>query len=340
MSTPDSTAAQRRSARVMGAISVVAGIAVLATVLWKLGIAATWAEVRNVGWVFPLIVALGGLRFLLRAGAWMICLEPPNRLRLWDAFTAVLAGDALGNATPLGPLVGEPAKAAFARRHVAGQPALTALAIENIFYTLSTAAMIAAGTIALLFAFDVPDEIREVSRAAIAAIAVVIVASLLILWRRPKLLSRWLPVAAGEQGMRRNSRVRTLEQDIYSFSARRPGALIPVVMLEIGFHVVAVIETHLTLWSILGDPPASLTSFIVETASRLVLVVFRFVPLQLGIAEVGLAAFTPLVGIPPLVGVAYALVRRARVVFWALAGAALLVRSGISPAHPAPPVNE
>ena len=32
------------------------------------------------------------------------------------------------------------------------QPALTALAIENVFYTLSVAAMIAAGAIALLFA--------------------------------------------------------------------------------------------------------------------------------------------------------------------------------------------
>lgn len=340
MDTSDSTAPPRRSARITGAISVAAGIAVLAAVLWKLGIGATWAAVRNVGWLFPVIVALGGLRFLVRAGAWVICLEPPNRLGLTDAFTAVLAGDALGNATPLGPLVGEPAKAAFARQHVAAQPALTALAVENIFYTLSTAAMIAAGTIALLFAFEVPREIREVSRAAIAGITLMIAASLLVLWRRPALLSRWLPLVPGKHGIGKDSRLRALEQDIYSFAARRPGALVPVVVLETGFHLLAVIETHLTLWSILGAPPALLTSFIIETASRLVLVVFRFVPLQLGVAEIGLAAFTPLVGIPAVVGVAYALVRRARVVVWALAGAVLLVRSGISPARPDAPLKE
>src|SRR5687767_262778 len=155
MNTGQDAAPRRRTVSASAIISIVAGIAVLAVVLWTLGVEATWAEVRNVGWAFPAIVALGGLRFLVRAAAWMMCLEPPHRLRLRDAFAAVLAGDALGNATPLGPLVGEPAKAAFARRHVAGQPALTALAVENIFYTLATAAMIAAGTIALLFAFDV-----------------------------------------------------------------------------------------------------------------------------------------------------------------------------------------
>ena len=83
-----------------------------------------------------LIVAFGGLRFLLRAAAWRLCLDPPHRLRLRDAFAAVICGDAIGNLTPLGPLVGEPAKAAFVRGRVALTPALTALAIENLLYTL------------------------------------------------------------------------------------------------------------------------------------------------------------------------------------------------------------
>ncbi|MEX1127536.1 MAG: lysylphosphatidylglycerol synthase transmembrane domain-containing protein [Vicinamibacterales bacterium] len=330
MNTPQNAAPRGRTVSATAIISIVAGIAVLAAVLWKLGVADTWAAVRNVGWAFPAIVALGGLRFLVRAGAWMICLEPPHRLRLRDAFAAVLAGDALGNATPLGPLVGEPAKAAFARRHVAGQPALTALAVENIFYTLATAAMIAAGTIALLFAFELPVEIRDVSRLAIVGMALLIAVSLVVLWKRPALLGRWLPLAADGTTSRR-SRLRALEQDIYSFASRRPGALVPVTLLEAGFHVLGVIETHLTLWSILGAPPPLLTSFIVETASRLVVVAFKFVPLQLGVAEAGLAAFTPFVGLDARVGFAFSLVRKGRIVVWALTGAALLVRSGVRP---------
>ena len=52
---------------------------------------------------------------MVRAAAWSLCVEPPHRLPLGEAFAAVVCGDALGNLTPLGPLVGEPAKAAFVR---------------------------------------------------------------------------------------------------------------------------------------------------------------------------------------------------------------------------------
>ena len=328
MNTGQNAAPEGRAVSASAIISIVAGVAVLAAVLWKLGVAATWEEVRNVGWAFPAIIALGGLRFLVRAGAWMICLEPPHTLRLRDAFAAVLAGDALGNATPLGPLVGEPAKAAFARRHVAGQPALTALAVENIFYTLATAAMIAAGTIALLFAFELPVEIRDFSRVAIVGLALLIGVSFIVLWKRPALLSRWLPLGPSSG---RTSKLRALEQDVYSFASRRPGALVPVTLLEVGFHALGILETHITLWSILGSPPSLLTSFIVETASRLVVVAFKVVPLQLGVAEASLAWFTPFVGIEATTGAAFSLVRKARIVVWALTGAALLVRSGVSP---------
>ena len=324
--------------QVSSALYVAGGLAVLVGVLWTLGIEATWAEVRKVGWFFPAIVALGGLRFVVRAAAWVICIEPPHRLRLRDAVAAVLAGDALGNLTPLGPLVGEPAKATYARRHVAAQPALTGLAVENILYTLATAAMIAAGTIALLFSFDLPAQIREFSEIAIAGMALLIVITLLVLWRRPAILSRWIPLAPGAPSDSRVSRLRVLEHDIYSFASRRPGALIPAVLLEVGFHALGVLETHLTLSS-LGMAPTLMTSFIFETASRLVVVGFKVVPFQLGVAEVGLAAFAPLVGMDKTIGLAFSLIRKARVVVWQLAGAGLLVRSGINPSTSPPSID-
>jgi hypothetical protein len=325
--------------RASGALYIIVGVAVLAAVLWTLGIAETWTEVRKVGWIFPVLVALGGLRFLIRAAAWAICLEPPHRLRLRDGFAAVLAGDAVGNLTPLGPLVGEPAKATYARRHVAAQPAVTALAIENILYTLATAAMIAAGTIGLLFAFELPLEIKEFSKLAVAGMGLLIATSLVVLWRRPALLSRWMPVAPGGPAGSRMSKLRALEHDIYSFASRRPGALIPAVLLEVGFHGLGVLETHLTLQSLLGAAPPVMTSFIVETASRLLIVAFKVVPLQLGVAELGLAGFAPLVGMDPKIGLAFSLIRKARVVVWQLTGAALLVRSGIKADNSQPGVH-
>ena len=139
------------------------------------------------------IIAIGGLRFLLRALAWRLCLEPPHTLALADAFAAVICGDAIGNLTPLGPLVGEPAKAAFVRSRVALAPAVTALAIENVLYTLSAAAMIAAGMIALLFTLPAPDRRPRRRRGRRSRRRFVLfVVALWLLWRQPALISRAL----------------------------------------------------------------------------------------------------------------------------------------------------
>lgn len=321
----------RGGVTVSGVLSVVAGLAVFATFVWQIGPGEVWSGVRNVGWMFPVIIALGGLRFFVRAWAWTLCVDDPYRLPLGSAFNAVLAGDAVGNVTPLGPLVGEPAKSALVRQHLPIQPALTALAIENIFYTLSTAAMIAAGTIALLFAFDLNPALRGFSELAVAGIAVLIVAALLVLWRQPAIISRWMPAARSAGGDResRGGRLRQVEEEIYSFARRRRGALLPVILLEGSFHALGVLETHLAMWMIIGldgRPPLLMESFILETANRMITVAFKFIPFQLGVGEVGAAAVTQIFGMGPLPGTTLAIVVKARKAVWALAGGALLVR--------------
>ena len=310
-----------------GALSVMAGIAVFVMFVWTIGPDRIWQGVLNVGWMFPVIIALGGLRFFVRACAWSVCSEPPH-LPVRRAFTAVLAGDAVGNATPLGPIVGEPAKAAFVRSQIPIQSALTALAIENIFYTLSTAAMIAAGTIALLFAFELPAALREFSEVAVAAIVILFVASLWILWRRPALISRWLPMISSPGSKLHGSigRVQALEGEIYSFASRRRGAVLPVILLETSFHALGVLETHLAMWMILSRPPQLIESFILETANRLITVAFKFIPFQLGVGEVGAGAVTSVLGLGPTSGGVLAIVRKARMGVWALIGGGLLIR--------------
>src|SRR5689334_8562737 len=134
---------------VSGLLTALAGLALLVYVVKSVGVAEIAADVRQVGWGLLLVIAIGGLRFLLRAVAWRLCLEQPSALPLRTAFAAVVCGDTIGNLTPLGPIVGEPAKAALVRKRMPLGPAVTALAIENVLYTLSAAAMIASGMVAL-----------------------------------------------------------------------------------------------------------------------------------------------------------------------------------------------
>src|SRR5882762_2467453 len=95
------------------------------------GTAGVLDGVSRVGWWFVVICSLGGIRFLLRAVAWRLCLDDPRRLPLGAAFGAALMGDALANVTPFGVLISEPSKVALVQRRVGAAAAISAVTIEN-----------------------------------------------------------------------------------------------------------------------------------------------------------------------------------------------------------------
>jgi hypothetical protein len=327
-----------RRSSLSGVLTAIGGLVLLVVVVMRVGAAEIVADVRAVGWGLPVIFAIGGLRFLMRAWAWRMCMDPPHTLSLRDAFTAVIGGDAIGNLTPLGPLVGEPAKAAFVRGKVRMAPAVTALAIENVLYTLSAAAMIAAGMVALLVRFQLPPDVRGVGELAIAATFAVFLTALWMLWRQPALISRALGHAAPLR--KHAARIRQIEEEIYTFASRHRRALPALAVAELGFHVLGVTEIYLTLWLLNVTAPTLLTAFLFETANRLITVVFKIVPLRLGVDEAGTAGFATLIGLPAKTGLALAIIRKARMLFWAAAGGLALVREGFSPRTPQIPQDQ
>jgi hypothetical protein len=334
----------RRRFNVTGLVTAALGLALLAWIVEYVGVAQIAADFRQVGWGLVAIVAIGGARFLMRAVAWRLCLDPPHRLALVDAFAAVICGDTIGNLTPLGPLVGEPAKAAFVRGRVALGPAVTALAIENVLYTLSAAAMIAAGMVALLFRFELPAVMRGVGEIAIAATLVLFAIALWLVWRQPALISRALGVmspAGGTSRLHRHAaRMRDLEEQIYTFASRHRAALPTIASAEAGFHALGVAEIYLTLWLLYGAAPSVLTAFILETTNRLITVVFKFVPLRLGVDEAATALFTQVLGLGANTGVTLGIVRKARVLAWTIVGGILLTREGLVPRAPQVPEGQ
>jgi hypothetical protein len=312
-----------------GVVTALLGLGAMAWMVSSVGPAKIVDDVANVGWMLIAIVAIGGLRFLLRASAWRQCLEPPHRLSLGDAFAAVVSGDTIGNVTPLGPLVGEPAKAAFVRSRVALGPALTALAIENVLYTLSTAAMIAAGMVALLISFQTTSAIRGLGELAVGGTLVLFGLALWMLWRQPALISRALGLAPRLK--RHAERIKEIESRIYTFASRHRGRLPLLAATEMSFHVLGVAENYLTLWTLNKKvAPALLTAFILETAYRLITVVFRFIPMRLGVDEVGTGYLTQVLGLGVSTGTSIAIIRKLRMLFWALVGGVLLVREGLT----------
>ena len=154
--------------------------------------------------------------------------------------------------------------------------------------------MIAAGMLALLFAFDPPEQMRLAGEVAVVVILLLFVVAMLVLWRRPAILGR-CPSPAAAAG--RTEKLRALEQEVYTFASRRGRVVAVVIACELAFHALGVLEVHVTLSAINGEQPPLLTSFILETANRLFTVVFKFIPFQLGVAEAGTAVATEVLGL-------------------------------------------
>jgi hypothetical protein len=321
---------RRRAAA--GAALALAGGALFAYVLARTGFEAIARGATRVGWAFVLVLALSGLRYLIRALAWIRCAGRP-RLPLATAFQAMLVGDALGNLTPLGLLASEPAKVALARTAVPWPQALSALAVETFFYTLSVIAIIVAGLLLLPLAMRTSLAWGLTAGAGVLLLGAGALAGDFLLGGRFARLSRaigWLdahrllPPAVG----RHRAALERFEARLFDLYAASRANVLPLLLLETSFHLAALAETYLVLALVTGGRPTLVTALLFESANRFITAVFKFVPLRLGVEEAGTALFAGALHLEPAVGVALALVRKGRVVCWTMVGLALLARRG------------
>jgi hypothetical protein len=342
----------------VGIIFAILGLLLFAYFVRKAGISEILDGIKRLGAGFLLILAISAIRHIVRSLAWMKCFESPYRLRFRDALAARLMGDALGNIVPLASVaVSEPSKAAFVRDRVPLMAGLSAIALENICYSLSVALFIFSGATALLLSFSLPKPLRYASIGTAAATATIAPLGYLVIHKQWKFLSGPLsflrdlgwgragfPTAQRRRGGRGQPawgagswiekgipRAETLEDRIYGFYDRNRGRLLPIFALEVCFHLAGVAEIYATLSFISKVvAPTLLTAFILESVNRVINIAFKFVPLRTGVDEAGTGMLSKVLGFTTVIGVTLAIVRKARDIFWSTIGIALMVRSGLS----------
>jgi hypothetical protein len=243
---------------------------------------------------------------------------------------------------PLGIVVSEPTKAALVRDRVPFSTAFAAIAVENIFYSLSVALFVFSGLCALLLSVSLPATLRIACFAIIAGLIFIVLFGYVIIWREWRFISRALE-ALHRRGIAsgwletRLTKIRSIEERIYGFYARNRSRFLPIILIEGCFHLAGVVENYATLYFISPTKPTWLAAFILESVNRVINVVFKFVPMRVGVDEAGTGQLTVALGLgrtsaeAVAVGVSLAIVRKARVLVWTVVGVALLVRQGFSP---------
>ena len=320
-----------------GILFALLGLLLFAYFVRKAGVSQIIDGIKRLGLGFLLILGISAIRQVARSLAWMRCFESPYSLRFRDAFAARVMGDALGNIVPLASVaVSEPSKAAFVTNRVPLLASLSALALENIFYSLAVTIFIFSGTVALLLAFPLKPALRYVSFGTLAVTILIVPLGYLVIRKQWQFLSGAMSFL-----QRRNigltwiektiPRARNLEDRIYGFYERNSNRLLTIMALEFCFPLAGVLEIYTTLWFISDIvAPTLLTAFILESVNRVINIVFKFMPFRLGVDEAGTGMLAKVLGFTAAIGATLAIVRKARDMFWTVIGVALIVRRGLS----------
>ena len=316
-------------------LAALGGLVLFGYAVRRAGVAEILDGIRQVGWGLIPILGLAGARFFVRACAWRLCMParprlgeggPHGRLSIGQAFSAFIAGDAIGNLTPLGMVASEPMKVFLTRHRLATREAVASLATDNLLYAVSVVTMVALGVVVVLSTIPLSLAWREGAVVALVAGVAGTAITLKLMrgtWReesgaRPP----WRETLAG------------LRRSVLAFSTEQPGRLAQVLALDLSFHALAVFEIFLTLRWLLGDRSPTLAQAIVfEALNRVVTVAFKFVPFRVGIDEALSGALAPVMAVQPVAGVTLAVVRKVRNLAWT--GIGLLFIAG-HPAHAEP----
>jgi len=324
------TSKQNRSRRFapLGVIFGLLGLLLFAYFVSRAGVGDIASNIQRLGAGFLLILGVSSIRYVVRALAWIRCIERPYQLPFRDAFAARVMGDALGNIIPFVSFaVSEPSKALFVKDRLPLMAGFSSLAIENIFYALSVALFIFSGTATLLLTFALPKGLRYASIAALATTVVLIPIVLLILRSQVRLLSG----IVGFLGAKKlRPRAESLEDRIYGFYVNSQRSFLSIFALEMGFHAAGVLEVFITLSFISPVAPTLTQAFILESVNRIINIAFKFIPLRAGVDEGGTGQVSKVLGFARGIGETLAIVRKGRDIFWSLVGLLLIWKKGHS----------
>jgi hypothetical protein len=332
--------AKWRAAAVAG---TVAGLALFVALVVRTGPATILESVRAFGGAFAVLIAISGVRHLLRTVAWRLCIAKDSRtMTFGDLFCVRLAAEAVTDLTFAGPVLGESMKALAAAQRMPARDSVSSIVIENLVYSLSVVLFVASGVVAFLLGVALPHRTQLAVAVVAGALVIPVVAIQFAISRRFLVLStvidraHRLGVRVPAIGRRRES-IRRFESQVVEFYTGRRALFAAVFALELFACATGVLEAYVILRVTAGHATV-FAAYLIESVNRVVNAVFPFLPLRVGVDEGGAALVFRALGYTAAAGVSLAVIRKIRSIVWIGVGLACMARYAVGRA-PAPEVD-
>ncbi|MDT5293658.1 MAG: hypothetical protein QOJ76_538, partial [Acidobacteriota bacterium] len=318
-------------------LAFVFGATLLFILIRAVGVQLIFEALGQIHFGFLYLLAIAGVRHCLRTFSMRLAVAREHRrFTFWQAFTTRLAGETISFFTFTGPVLGEATKAALLRKRVPLASAVQALAVDNLLYNLSVAIFISTGACVMLATYD----LRVGARVPLIAIAAGM--TLVIVLVISAVLSDVMPVTATvdffiRRGIKarwfsaKRENFRRVEANVYDFYRQRPRSFFTMLACDFLAHATTVAEVYAVLW-MLGLEPSVRVSYIIDSLTKVINLVFSFVPATIGVYEGGTGFILSTLGYAVATGLTIGIVRKASMIVWAIIGLVMLVRHTASDA--------
>ncbi len=307
------------------------GLGLLVLLVWWIGWKTILESLRQVGWGFVPIILLNLFRHFLRSASMYLAVPKEERnFKYRSAVAARFGGEAVSFLTFTGPFLGDATKAVLLRKKIPLAASASAVLIDNVLYYVTVVLMIIAGVLALVYFYGSGSPtMSRVLIAIVAGAALTLFALLLAIWFQVKPLTHvigvldrrgWVPkkVRKVEDGILR------VETNVFEFYRNRPRDFFLLGAISTFVHFVSVCEVYLSL-RLLGYESFWSVAFIIESLTKVINVVFGFIPGTIGVYEGGNGVILLALGYTTAVGVSLALVRRGAIIFSLFVGLVILL---------------
>ncbi|MBX3243012.1 MAG: flippase-like domain-containing protein [Acidobacteria bacterium] len=321
--------------KMLALIATIFGIGLFAGFVYSAGVGQIAESVSRFG-VFGFAVILGifFLRICLRASAWALSVYQPYSLNIRDTIPAVIIGEMMSTVIPIGIVVSGTAKAVAVRRQVPLVVGLSSVATENLFYSMTTSVLLILGALTFVRTFDIDPTVAigiDILIGLMIAGLIFLILMVIRQWHFASEFCEWLYKKGVLKGVLESGRlqVRLFENLVYGFYRHHPKRFLPIILLECSFHLLGILEVWFILSRITEGGATFLNSFLLESVNRLISIVFKLIPFLLGVDEAGSQMVAETLAIGAGVGVTIAIIRKGRMLFWALIGFILIVKRGL-----------
>ncbi len=305
------------------------GLALFGWFIYRAGPAEIFATVSRLGWLAPVVVMPYFLVYVLDTWGWLLAFGnyAAVRPKYLTLFRVRWVGESINNVVPSGYVGGEALKAYLLhKRGVPGLTCGTSVVASKTCQVLAQVLFIGIGALAALP--NLPSDSgarRGMLFITVAAFAVVILLFALqregmfsTLNRVLKRLKIRIPTLEKHE-----TSLRKLDDQIYQFYHRDRRRFFQSTGAFLLGWMADALEIYVVC-HLLGLPLSVTEAIAIESFISVAKALGIFIPAAMGVQESGVVLLFQIFGLPVTMGVAYAILRRGRELFYVLIGGLLL----------------